>query len=161
MQVRPWLSMRQPLDGRGARPHTCHPIPRAKLMDPRSLGQRSVPRIVFLPSFPRLLVNVLSEVLRPEYLANLGLALPCRPVFAVKFHEAHRSFDRLFLRFQFKLRIAADNFLGLSEGPIGHGQLSFGNPDAGALCGWRKAPVPEHRAVLDGLFAEYRYGVHP
>src|SRR6266403_1692343 len=58
---------------------------------------------------------MLREVLRPEDLANLGLALPSRPVFFVKFHEAYRSFDRLLLRLQFKLRIAADNFLGVRE----------------------------------------------
>src|SRR6202165_4324369 len=62
-----------------------------------------------------------SEIFRPEHLANLGLALPDRPVFLVKFHEAHRGFDRLFLRFQLKLRVAANNLLGLGERPVGHG----------------------------------------
>src|ERR1700680_4143270 len=86
----------------------------------------------------RTLVYLLSEVLRPEYLSNLGLALPSRPVFLVKFHEAHRSFDRLLLRFQFKLRITANNLLGLGERSIGHGQLPTGNPDTGALRSWAK-----------------------
>ena len=35
-------------------------------------------------------------------------------MFLVKFHEADRRFDRLFLRFQLKLRIAADNLFLVS-----------------------------------------------
>jgi hypothetical protein len=69
---------------------------------------RSVPRPVHLPGFPRLLFNVLCEVLRTEYLANLGLALPSGPLFPVKLHEAYRRVDRLLLRFQFELPVAAD-----------------------------------------------------
>src|ERR1700730_13531563 len=115
----------------------------------RSLGRRSVPRIVRLSGFSRLLLTELSKVLWPEYLANLSLAFPSWPVFPVQFQEPHRPVDCLLLRFQYKRRIAADNFLGLGERPIGHGQLPFGNPDASALCSWRKASVPEHRAVLD------------
>src|ERR1700687_1335568 len=132
--------------GRARRPSPhLPPNPRAKLMDPRSLGRRSVPRIGPLPGLLRLLLTELSEVLWLEYLANLGLAFPSWPVFPVQFHEAHRPVDCLLLRFQLKLRIAADNFLGLCEWPIGHGQLPFGNADAGALCGWRTASVHAHR----------------
>src|ERR1022692_3797051 len=87
-----------------------------------------------------------SPVFRIEHLTNLGLALPARPVFLVKFHEADRRFDRLFLRFQLKLRIAADNLLGFGEGPVGHGHPPPGKPDAGALRSWREPPAPEHRA---------------
>ena len=81
----------------------------------------------------RSFIYMLREVLGPEDLANLGLALPSRPVFFVKFHETHRSFDRLFLRLQVKLRIAADNFLGLGERSVGHLDLPTRKPDAGAL----------------------------
>src|SRR3984893_2697558 len=77
-----------------------------------------------------------SAVFRPEHLTNLGLALPARPVFLVKFHEADRRFDRLFLRFQLKLRIAADNLLGLGERPVGHAHPCPGKPDASAQCSW-------------------------
>src|SRR3984893_2818476 len=121
-------------------------------------AKQSVSELSALP--PRPLIDALREVFRPEYLANLGLAFPSRPVFPVKFHEADRPFDRLLLRFQFKLRIAADDFLGLGEWPIGHGQLPLGNPDASALCGWRKASVAEHRAVLDRLFGDDVNRVH-
>ena len=37
-------------------------------------------------------------------------------MFLVKFHEEDRRFDRLFLRFQFKLCIAADNLLKMEIG---------------------------------------------
>src|SRR5260370_17407364 len=101
-----------------------------------------------------------GEGLRSEYRGNPGSPFPPRPVFPVKFHEADRPFDRLLLRFQFKLRIAADDFLGLGEWPIGHGELPLGNPDPSALSGWRKASVAEHRAVLDRLFADGVNRVH-
>src|SRR5277367_4890248 len=78
------------------------------------------------------------EVLHSEYLADLCLALPSRPVFQMKFHKAHCPFDRLLLRFQFELRIAADHLLGLGERPIDHGQLTARDPDAGALRSWGK-----------------------
>ena len=69
----------------------------------------------------RQLLYVLSEVLRTEYLADLGLALPSRPVFLVKFHEALCAFDGLFFRLQLKDRIPADDLLGLGERPVGRG----------------------------------------
>src|ERR1700681_2450099 len=101
-----------------------------------------------------------SEVFRPEHLTNLGLALPARPVFLVKFHEADRRFDRLFLRFQLKLCVAADNLLGLDERPVGHSHLPPGKPDAGALRSWPEPPAPEHRAGFGLLFGDLRNSIH-
>src|ERR1700730_11906900 len=85
------------------------------------------------------------EVLRPEHLvradcssiqegelANLGLAIPARPVLLMKFHEPHRTFDRLFFRLQFKHRVPAKDFLGLGKRPVSHGKLSSRQPDARA-----------------------------
>src|ERR1700733_8516946 len=107
-----------------------------------------------------MLVYVLSEVLWPEYLSNLGLALPFRPVFLVKFHESHRSLDCLLLRFHLELRIAADNFFGLREGAIGYSEPAFGKPDASALGYGGEASVAEHRAVFDRLISKYGNGIH-
>ena len=45
----------------------------------------------------RELLSFGSEVFRPQDLANFGFALPPRPVFLVKFHEAQSSLERLFL----------------------------------------------------------------
>src|SRR5947208_14460991 len=102
---------------------------------------------------------MLREVLRPEDLANLGLALPSRPVFFVKFHEAHRSFDRLLLRLQLKLRIAADYFLGLGERPVGHLDLLARKLDAGRLRDGAKSTTVTNDSSFDRLFAEYCHGV--
>src|SRR5437867_5518259 len=55
--------------------HTIFNSPRAS----RALGAM---RLTLRRARP--LLYVLSEVLRPEYLANLGLALPSGPVFLVK-----------------------------------------------------------------------------
>src|SRR3984893_1914348 len=101
-----------------------------------------------------------SEVFRPEHLTNLGFALPARPVFLVKFHEADRPFDRLFLRFQLKLRVAADTLLSLGERPVGHGHLPTGKPDAGAQRSWPEPPAPDHRAGFGLLCGELRNSIH-
>src|SRR6266849_2748301 len=77
-----------------------------------------------------------NEVFRTEHLANLGFASPSRPVLLVKLHEARRRFNRFFLRLQVKLRIPADNLLGLREGPVDHGNLPSLKSDAGALSSW-------------------------
>src|SRR6266850_8041007 len=74
-----------------------------------------------------------NEVFRTEHLANLGFAFPSGPVFLVKFHEELRAFDRLFFRLQVKLRIPADNLLGLREWPVYDGDLPPLEPDARAL----------------------------
>src|SRR5712664_2327195 len=95
-----------------------------------------------------------SKVLRPEHLANLGLPLPARPIFLVKFHEAHRGRDRLFLRFQLKLRVSTDNLLGLCERPVDHGKLPTGKPDSGSQRRWAESTAPEHRAGIARFFAE-------
>jgi hypothetical protein len=73
---------------------------------------------------PAILLPLGSKVLRPEDLAYLGLALPTRPVFLVKFHKGHGRFDRFLLRFEFKLRISADDLLRLSEGAIDYCNFS-------------------------------------
>src|SRR5216683_1517513 len=99
-------------------------------------------------------------VLRTVHLANLGLAFPSRPVLLVKFHEALRPFDRFLFRLQLKLRIPADNLFGLGEGPVDHGDLPPGKPDAGALSSREESPVADHRAGFDRLFAELPNGVH-
>ena len=39
----------------------------------------------------------MSEVFGTEHLANFGLAFPAGPVFFVKFHELHRTFDGFLL----------------------------------------------------------------
>src|SRR6202035_3749831 len=116
--------------------------------------ERSVPRIVLLPGCrARQFLYVLSDVLRPEDLPNLGLTLPSRPVFLVKFHEAYRSFDRILLRLQLKLCIAADNLLCLGERPVVHLDLPAGKPDAGALRGGCKSTTPANGSGFDRLFA--------
>src|SRR6266550_7198368 len=68
--------------------------------------------------------------------------------------------DRLLLRLQLKLRIAADNFLGLGERPVGHFDLPTRKPDAGALRSGSKSSTPANGSGFDRLFAEYRHGVH-
>src|SRR5712691_3390530 len=101
-----------------------------------------------------------TEVFRPVHLANLGLAFPARPVFLVKFHEAQRSLDRLFLRFQVKDCDTANDFLGFGEGPVGRGYLPSRNPDACASRSWGQPAACDHRAGFDRLFAELRNRVH-
>src|SRR5262245_56799335 len=59
--------------------------------------------------------------------ANLTLAV------AGKFKEPLGPFDRLFLRFDLKECEAADHFLRLGEGTVGHGKLPSGDPDARAF----------------------------
>src|SRR6266567_4665402 len=101
-----------------------------------------------------------TGVFRPVHLANLGLAFPARPVFLVKFHEAQRSLDRLFLRFQVKDCDTANDFLGFGEGPVGRGYLPPRNPDACASRSWGQPAACDHRAGFDRLFAELRNRVH-
>src|ERR1700730_11348526 len=98
------------------------------------------------------------EVFRPEHLANLSLALPTRPVFLVQLHKTHRALDRLLFRFQFKLRVAADNLLGLRERPVDHRYLPAGKPHAGSQRGRAKSAAPDHS--VPGLFRELVYLVH-
>src|SRR6266481_2652129 len=101
-----------------------------------------------------------SEVLRPEDLANFGLALPAGPVFLVKFHEARRSFNRFFFRLQLKDRIPADDFLGLGERPVDRGDLPSRKADARARRRRRKPAAVAYRAGLDRLFTQLRHRLH-
>src|SRR2546425_4481148 len=110
--------------------------------------------------YGRALLSLRRKVFRPEDLANFGLALPARPVFPVKFHEAQRSFDRLFFRLQLKDRIPADDFLGLGEGPVDRGYLPSRKPDARARRGWGQPAACDHRAGFDRLFADLRHRLH-
>jgi len=95
---------------------------------------------------------VLSEVLRAKQLANLGLALPSRPVLLVKFHKLLSRLDRLLLRIKLELRISADHFLGFGEGSIDHLDLSSGEPDARALRGRSEPTASQHPAFFDRFF---------
>src|SRR5437667_1138492 len=110
--------------------------------------------------YGRALLSLRRKVFRPEDLANFGLALPARPVFPVKFHEAQRSFDRLFFLLQLKDRIPADDFLGLGERPVDRGYLPSRKPDARAHRGWGQPAACDHRAGFDRLFAELRHRLH-
>src|SRR6266446_1325165 len=101
-----------------------------------------------------------NEILRIEHLANLSLAFPSRPVLLVKFHEELRALDRLFFRLQVKLRIPADNLLGLRERPVNDGDLPSLKPDAGALSSGTEPPAADHRTGFDRLFAELANGLH-
>src|ERR1700704_4900082 len=83
-----------------------------------------------------------AEIFRPEHLTNLGLALPARPMLFVKLHETDSRLDRLFSRFQLELRVAADNFVGLGERPVGYDHTPSREPDPGALGGWPEPPAP-------------------
>src|ERR1700730_14039578 len=88
-----------------------------------------------------------SDVLRPEHLvradcssiqegqlANLGHAIPARPVLLMKFHEPQCTFDRLFFRLQFKHRNPTEDFLSLGECPVSHAKLSSRQPDTRPRC---------------------------
>src|SRR5258705_11196361 len=72
---------------------------------------------------PEHLVRADCASIQERLLANLGLALPARPVLLMKFHKGHRSFDRLFLGLQFKYRIPTEDFLCLGEGSVSHGKF--------------------------------------
>src|SRR5580692_5466309 len=102
----------------------------------------------------------LREVVRLEDLPYLGLALPSRPVFLVKFHEAYRSLDRLLFRVQLELRVASDNLLGLGERSVDYSHLPAGQSDADALRRGSESTTSPNRASLDGLFAEDRHGLY-
>src|ERR1700741_3324061 len=82
----------------------------------------------------------------PEPLGNFSLPLPPRPVSLVKLHETLGAFNRLFLRFQFKDREPADDFLGLGEWPVERVYLPARKPHPRPLCNWRKAATCNHRA---------------
>src|SRR5205807_4641527 len=105
-----------------------------------------------LPGLTCLLLRVLSKVLRAKHLANLGLALPSRPVLLVKFHKLLCRVDRLLLRIEFELRVPADNFLGFGEGPIDDLDLSSGQADACALRSRSEPTAAQHPAFFDRLF---------
>src|SRR5580704_5850493 len=90
------------------------------------------PQPISRPRGPALQL-LAREVVGPVHLANFSLAFPTRPVLFVKFHEGDCRLNGFFLRFQFELCIASDNFFGLREGSVDHGNLSTGKPDAGAL----------------------------
>src|SRR5229473_5267934 len=113
-----------------------------------------------LPDLTRPLLCVLSEVLRPEQLPNLGLALPSWPVLFVKFHKLLCRLDRLLLRIKLELGISADNFLGFGEGPIDDLDLSSGEPHARALRSWSEPTASQHPAFFDRFFSELSNGVH-
>src|SRR5262249_5234115 len=80
--------------------------------------------------------------------ANLALAI------AGKFEESLGPLDRLFLRFDLKQREAADHFLRLGEGTVGHGELSFGDPDPRAFRARLASLGGEEHAGLGHLFDE-------
>src|SRR5436309_1479358 len=61
-----------------------------------------------------------------RYRASHALPLPRLPVFVVEAHGAHRGFDRFLSRLKFEDRVAADDFLGLGERPVGHLGLAAG-----------------------------------
>ncbi len=71
-----------------------------------------------------------------------------------------KSDYHLFLRFQPKLRVPADNLLGLSERSVDHGKLPTGKPDSGSHRGWAEPISPDHRAGFGLLFAELSNGFH-
>src|SRR5438309_5062179 len=110
--------------------------------------------------YGRALLSRRRKVFRPEDLANFGLALPARPVFPVKFHEAQRSFDRLFFRLQLKDRIPADDFLGLGERPVDRGYLPSREADARAHRSGGQSAAFDHGPGFDRLFAQLPNGVH-
>src|SRR5205809_8063267 len=64
------------------------------------------------------------------HLPNLALPFPPRPVLLVQPHEAPPSPERLVSRLPPEHAVAADHPLGLAEGPVGHGQLPSGHPNA-------------------------------
>src|SRR5260370_7196864 len=99
-----------------------------------------------------------SEVFRTEHLPNFRLAFPARPVFLVQFHKTHRALDRLFLRFQFKLRVATDNLLGLRERPVDYRYLPIGKPDTGSQRAWAKSAPANH--LLTALLPDLVYLPH-
>src|SRR5260370_21185552 len=99
-----------------------------------------------------------SEVFRTEHLPNFRLAFPARPVLLVSSHKRHRPSARLFLRFQFKLRVATDNPLGRRERPVDYRYLPIGKPDTGPQRAWAKCAAANHSVT--GLFAELVYLVH-
>src|SRR5580704_8117015 len=100
------------------------------------------------------------EFSRLEHLAHFRLALPLRPVLLVKFHEAHRRFDRFLPGFQFKLRIPPNHFLSLGEWPVGHGYVASRQADASARPSLAKTTATEHGAGFRRLFAELGNGIH-
>src|SRR6266851_2584208 len=126
----------------------------------RRKGKHRTVSVLLFGCRNRQLRYALSKIFRPEHLANLGLALPSRPVFLVKLHEAYRRVDGLFLGLQLKLRIPSDDFLGLGERPVGHGHPPSGKPDARAQRGWPEPPAADHCAGFDILFGEDGDGVH-
>src|SRR3974390_2718097 len=81
---------------------------------------------------------------RVEHGTDFGFAFPAGPVFAMQLHEADRAFDRLFLRFQIKLSVAADDLFRLGERTIVNGDLSAGEAHAGSLSGGGQSAAAQH-----------------
>src|SRR2546422_9421734 len=87
-------------------------------------------------------------------LANLALAVPPWPVLLVQSHEGPRGFERLISRLRLEYGIAADDLLGLGEGPVGHGQLASGHADPCARRGRGESSGLDQRAIPDGVLGE-------
>src|SRR5690349_21309765 len=106
------------------------------------------------------LAVLVTELLRPENPADFSLALPAGPVFPVKFHKPHRTFNRFLFGLQLELRIAADHLFSLREWAIDHLDLPSGQPDARALGGGGETAVAEYGAGFYGLFGKLPDGFH-
>src|SRR5580704_8804704 len=127
-------------------------------------------RIVISPCAPRLanrflsgrpchqpLLRLLLEGFRPQHLADFGLALPSRPILLVQLHKAPGTFDRFFLRFQFKHCESAHHFLRLGVRPVDRSHLSSSKPHPCALRYRHQPPARDHRSGFGRVFAQLRH----
>src|SRR2546425_12717191 len=62
-------------------------------------------------------------------------------------------------RLRLEYGIAADDLLGLGEGPVGHGQLASGHADPCARRGRGESSGLDQRAIPDGVLGELGDGV--
>src|ERR1700730_12029552 len=99
-------------------------------------------------------------IIWPVHRANFGLAFPTGPVFFVQLHELNRSMYCFFLGVQFKLCVAADDFLGLREWPIDYRDFPVGQDHPGACLGGLQTPAAEHGAGLVRILAHFVDSLH-
>src|SRR5262247_1316495 len=74
---------------------------------------------------PPLLATPRSAEIRLDQLAHFALHVP---LVAVDLQEASGQLERFLLRLRLEDGVAADDFLGFREWPIGHGKLAAAQP---------------------------------
>src|SRR6185503_653118 len=85
--------------------------------------------------------------------AHFARALPALTELLVNVHEVDRRLDRFLAGLELENGVAADDFLGFSEGPVDHADFAALELYVSAHRQRQEAAAIDHRARLDGLLS--------